>query len=62
MDVSQKILSGEVESNILTIRQLIVQQVNSAHRFMTVATNSLVGIWVLGIVDTYRIGKAIDRV
>lgn len=61
-DVAQKIVTGEVEPNILVVRQLIAQQQASLStplvRFSTVC---LIGTWVIGIADTYRVGKAQAR-
>ena len=59
MTISERIISGEVEPDILLIRQLIIeQQANSNIFLVNIATWCLIAIWLISIIDAYLAGKA----
>jgi len=59
MTISERIISGEVEPDILLIRQLIIeQQANSSTLLVTISTWGLVIVWLISVLDAYLAGKA----
>jgi hypothetical protein len=57
--VLNKVLQGEVEPSVHVIRQLVTeQQAASGSLGVDIATYSLVAVWLVSIIDCYRIIKA----
>ena len=61
MEVSDKILSGEVSPDVATISQLISSQSGSETQQLDIAWAVLIVSWLIGIVDSYRCGKAQEK-
>lgn len=57
-----KILSGEVEPHIATIMELVSKQSEGADAsLINLATLVLIIVWLVGVIDAYRIGRIQDR-
>jgi hypothetical protein len=58
IDIANKIQSGEVTANLITIVELIRQQTELAHtQTQSIATYALMATWLISVIDSYRIGK-----
>jgi len=57
MAISDKILSGEVPLDVVTINELVTQPLTAADaQTQSIATAVLIISWLVAIVDSYRIG------
>jgi len=60
--LSEKIKSGEVSADFLTLNRMVSNQLaateNSA---VSTVTSLLVICWIIGIVDSYWMGRKVDR-
>jgi hypothetical protein len=55
--ISEKIQSGEVPLDVATITELVTQQATGADaQLINIATAVLCLSWLIGIVDSYRVG------
>ena len=62
MEISDKIVSGEVAPDIIAIRELINQPLTgSGAQLISLATTVLVTAWLIGIADSYRLGRIKER-
>lgn len=61
LEVSEKIQGGNVPLDMGAITDLVSQQLSGAERSMNVVMIGLVVIWVIGVVDSYRQGRAIEK-
>jgi len=60
--ITDKILSGEVPLDIAAIMELLTRQpTGSEAQLLNIAWVVLIISWLLGIVDSYRIGLGQDR-
>ena len=60
-EIADKIINGQVAPNITVIRQLISQpQSEAVAQQLSIATTALIIVWVIGIIDSYRLGSAKD--
>lgn len=58
LDLANKISSGEVSPDIFTLTALLTQQsVAGQFQFINFATHILLAVWLVGIIDTFRIIK-----
>jgi TM2 domain-containing membrane protein YozV len=58
VEIANKIQSGEVTANILTIVELIRQQTEAVNTpTLSIATYTLMTVWLISVIDSYRIGK-----
>ena len=61
MAITDKIISGQLEPDIAVIRQLILQaQSDAVAQQLSTATTALIIVWIVGIIDSYRLGRAKD--
>ena len=61
MEITDKIINGQVASDISAIRQLIVQpQSDAVAQQLSTATTVLIIVWIVGIIDSYRLGRTKD--
>lgn len=58
--VTEKLRSGDVPPDLETITRLVSQQSAGSEQAMNIATLVLVALWLVGIVDAYRQGRAHD--
>lgn len=61
LEVSEKIQGGNVPLDMGVITDLVSQQLSGAERSMNVVMIGLVVFWVIGVVDSYRQGRAIEK-
>lgn len=62
MGIVEKIERGEVQPDYLAIVELLSkQQPGTEAQLVTVATFGFILIWIIGIVDCYRVGRVIDK-
>ena len=61
-EISQKIQSGEIPLDITRITEEVTKQtVGAGTQLVEIATYLLVICWLVGIVDSFRIGRLPDR-
>jgi len=60
--VSEKIQSGEVPLDTATIAELVSSQGSDTDaQLLNIAVTALFISWLIGIVDSYRVGRAQDK-
>jgi TM2 domain-containing membrane protein YozV len=62
LQVSEKIQIGGVPLDVAAISDLVSQKVSGAEQSTNVAMIALVALWVISIADSYRQGRALDKV
>jgi len=61
IDIAGKIQGGDVPLNAESISGLVSKASHSNERSTDIATMILLVLWAIGIVDSYREGRAKDR-
>ncbi len=62
-EIADKILSGEVGLDIATITELVSQQsASNDSQLLDIAGAVLIISWLIGIADSYRVGRAQDKI
>ena len=62
LQISDKIINGEIQPDIEVIRDLISkQQTAEETQLITIATTVLIIVWLIGIFDSYRFGRTQER-
>ena len=62
LQISDKILRGEVQLDVAAITELVsAQPTGSEMHVITIASYVLMIAWLIGIVDSYRIGRIQDK-
>jgi len=62
LQVFEKIASGEIDSDATSITELVLNQTTGSETLLLrIATAALVISWLIGIVDSYRVGRAQDK-
>lgn len=62
LQIAEKIESGEVQPDLAVITELVSSQSTGAEaRSLNIATAALIISWLIGIVDSYRVGRAKDK-
>jgi len=62
LQISEKILSGEVQLDIAAIIELVSRQpVGTDAQLLNIATTVLIISWLIGIIDSYRVGRGQDK-
>ena len=57
--ITAQIQRGEVPLDVATITELVAQQPTGAEaQMLDLATGVLIVAWIIGIVDSYRVGRA----
>jgi len=60
--IADKIVSGEIQPDMTIITDLVTNQSTSTEaQSLNIATTILIISWVIGIVDSYRVGHLIDK-
>ena len=62
LEVVEKIQSGDVPLDMGTITDLVSQQSSGSEQSTKTAMIALVACWVIGIADSYRQGRAQEKV
>lgn len=62
LQITEKIQSGEVQVDIAAITDLVAKQSSGAEaHFIDIATAVVTICWLIGIFDSYRVGKLLDK-
>jgi hypothetical protein len=61
LDVAREIESGNTAIDSGSISEMVAKRSQQAEQSMNVALWALMASWVVGIVDSYRIGRAQER-
>jgi hypothetical protein len=61
LDVAREIESGSMAIDSASISQLVTQRSKQAEDSTNVPVLALLLSWVVGIIDSYRVGRAQDR-
>ena len=61
MEITDKIINGQLAPDISAISQLILQpQSDAVAQQLSTATTVLIIVWIVGIIDSYRLGRTKD--
>jgi hypothetical protein len=60
-DIAGKIQSGDVPLNVESISELVSKESQGNEHSTDIATTALFALWIIGIVDSYREGRARDK-
>jgi TM2 domain-containing membrane protein YozV len=61
LQIVEKIQSGEVQPDVTAITQLVTKQSTGAEsQLLNIATATIIICWIIGIIDSYRIGRLRD--
>mgnify|MGYP001824593268 CR=1 FL=1 len=59
LEIAEKIQSGEVQLDTTTITELVSKQTaGTESQLINIATSAIIICWVVGIIDSYRVGRA----
>jgi len=61
VDVMGKIQSGDVPLNVESISGLVSKQSQGNEESTNIATMAMIALWVIGIADSYREGRAQEQ-
>ena len=61
MDIAGKIEGGQVQPDAASISEAVSKASQDAERSTDIATTILIALWLIGIVDSYREGRARDK-
>ena len=62
LQITEKIQSGEVQLDAATITELVSKQaIGTEAQLLNIAAAVLFISWLIGIVDSYRVGRAQDK-
>jgi len=62
LQITEKFQSGEVQLNAATISELVSEQSSGTEsQLLDIALAVLLISWLIGIVDSYRVGRAQDK-
>ena len=61
-EVSKKIQTGDIPLDIEAITELLSQQSTGTDvQLLNIATTALIFCWLIGIIDSYRVGRIRDK-
>lgn len=62
LQIVEQIQAGDVPPDVLSITQLVTQQMSAENsQFLDVVTYVVVFCWLVGIIDSYRLGRLQDN-
>ena len=62
LEIINKVQLGEVQPDIITITDLISKQsAANDSEGLSIATTSIIICWLIGIVDSYRVGRVLNK-
>jgi len=62
LEITEKIQSGDIRPDVVAIAEMVSKQPTGAEaQLLKYATAVLVICWVIGIIDSYRVGCARDK-
>jgi len=60
--IADKIVSGEIQPDMTIISELVTSHSNKADgQSLNIATTVLIISWVIGMADSYRVGRVIEK-
>ncbi len=62
LQITDKIQHGEVQLNVAAITALVSKQTGSEIQIINIASTVLMILWLIGIADSYRIGRRQDKI
>lgn len=60
--ITDRILSGEVPADVAAISRLVSNQMTGAESSSELATTVFIVTWLIGIADSYRVGKQQENI
>jgi len=61
LQITDKIQHGEVPLNVAAITALVSKQTGNETQLINIASTVLIILWLIGIADSYRIGRRQDK-
>lgn len=62
LQIFEKIQSGDVQLDVIAITELASKQLSGAEsQLLDVATVAIIICWLIGIIDSYRVGRVRDK-
>lgn len=62
LQITDKILSGEVSPDVAAISDLLSKQLSDSDaQLIEFATTALIIAWLIGIVDSWRVGRRLNK-
>jgi hypothetical protein len=61
LEVVEKIEGGSVPLDVKAIIDLVSQQSQGTEQLTNIATIALLALWLIGIADSYRVGRGQER-
>jgi TM2 domain-containing membrane protein YozV len=62
LQIAEKIQSGEVQLDATAITELVSKQITGTEtQLINIATPTIIICWVIGIIDSYRVGRMRDK-
>lgn len=62
LQIAGKIQSGEVQLDATAITELVSKQITGTEtQLINIATPTIIICWVIGIIDSYRVGRMRDK-
>lgn len=62
LEIAEKIPDGGVPLDVGAIAELVTQRSRSSEESGSPASIALLALWVIGIFDSYRVGRALEKV
>lgn len=60
MDIIEQIQSGQASLELSSISNLLAEQSGNSSTLLTMAPNLLLGLWLIGIIHAYLVGRKQD--
>ena len=60
-EIAEKIQRGGVPLDVQTIAELVSQQTRTSEESTNSALIALIALWLIGIFDSYRVGRALEN-
>jgi len=60
-EVAEKIQAGGVPLDVQTIAELVSQQTRTGEESKNSALMALIALWLIGMFDSYRVGRALEK-
>jgi heme/copper-type cytochrome/quinol oxidase subunit 4 len=62
LEIAEKIQSGEIQLDDATITELVSKQTSGTKsQLINIATLAIIICWVIGVIDSYRVGRIRDN-
>jgi hypothetical protein len=61
LEIAEKIQGSGVALDAGAIAELVAQESRAGDASASIATTALVFLWLIGLVDSYRVGRVLDK-